>query len=126
MNKKNTVREYLLNCRDEFNFLLEPVATKLDVKIKDVQNVVGELFKHGALRREKMPDGAYKYKVDKTIMAAIFLKNPIIYTSRKAPIVSTPNARNKPRPPLVMAIDAQITECEHTIKKLREFRKLFI
>ncbi len=151
-NKKDTIREYLLECQDGFMFKAldlaadintkheNPPASMAAVHSKDVSNVTNELLKSAALSRTKNGK-EFEYTVDGNLMSIYFSKNPILDKPAKSwkgktedDISDSPPTTRRPnRSPLVRAIDDEIAaykgeskKLENKIKKLETLRKEFV
>ena len=129
MNKKDTVRAYLKNVRKNYQFTVISLAVELDIKAKDVQNVAGELLKHGGVSRIKQPDSTMLYTVDPNATALYFAKHPISGKDRKSPNpapVNTTAPTRRNRPAVVRALDAESHELELRLKEIAVVRKRYI
>lgn len=148
MNKKDTVRTYLLNMDDGSKFnatslcdWVNKANKRKDITEKDISNAVLPLLKNGAITREKSDSSQFHfvYTIIKNNVALWFAKHPIIGRERKPNRVDTEDqkvfagqktlpttiARKKNRSSFVISIDAEIADLQCKIKRLNTIRKEF-
>lgn len=139
MNKKDSIRTYLLDQRDGQHFTADGLAfavnqkgdTDSKITAKDVSNVTRELLKVAAISRIREKNGEYVYTVLANIMTVYFSKNPIAGTDRKtqrpksdaAFIAEHKPARRKIRPPMIRAFDEQIETYKRQIKQVEGWKR---
>lgn len=128
-NKREIVRDHIKTLRDGVKFTIAGVADYIDVKPKDVSNVVYPMLKMSALERET--DGKeFAYIVNANTVTAYFAKYPLGYLAHRrtpeahqAAKASFKQIRRKNRHPLVVGIDNEIGVLESKIKRLQSLRK---
>lgn len=141
MNKKDSIRTYLLNAKDEYHFTAASLAANLSstgtvrVTEKDVGNVTRELLKSGALSRTQTKAKEFVYTVDQKAMTFHFVKHPIRDLPPREGKKAKPEGgffgdplptRRHNRPPMVRAIDDEIAMHKGKIKKLELWRKEYM